>query len=101
MPLMRKAGAPAPSDSSHAFPSLDNPLISAAADRNGLPRPLPPPNATSRRFGKGKPRPRAPGLCCDAGCSDQVEATDGCAATRSNKVSMILLTKRCSVLLSL
>jgi hypothetical protein len=60
-----------------------------------------PPNVTSRRFGKGKPRPRAPGLCCDAGCSDQVEATDGCAATRSNKVSMILLTKRCSVLLSL
>jgi hypothetical protein len=32
-PLMRKAGGPptVPSDSSHAFPSLDNPLISAGA----------------------------------------------------------------------
>jgi hypothetical protein len=34
-PLMRKAGDPSTvlSDGSHAFPSLDNPLISAAGDR--------------------------------------------------------------------
>jgi hypothetical protein len=38
---------------------------------------------------------------CDAACSDQAQATDRCAATRSSKVSMIFLTKRCSVLLSL
>jgi hypothetical protein len=51
-----------------------------------------------------KPSEKSPGRehrgDCNAARSDQAHATERCAATRSSKVSMIFLTKRCSVLLN-
>ena len=99
-PLMRTGRSRCAVRQLACFPSLDNLLISAGGGPQRLPQPPPPTNATSRRS-QGKAPAASTGADVTPPCSDQAQAAVRCAATRSNKVSMILLTKRCSVLLSL